>query len=230
MQNHFLMVTVGLHSLWVRPTPPTPRFALPTNLLLPTASSSSSLVCALGDSIMFHHHHYARTPTALRSASNILPDPNILAEDVQHDFLHQTPMTNATALSFATNLKAQKRAERNEKVQLRMAQCAHAELVLRPLEKQQLAAEHSRAYQATYQEKHRTDLWRCEAKHRAALYLACYGAEAHPLYSKARHQRKRSSASKHAGTSYDLQDLPYGFGYHPEENNGISGRTLLPAC
>ncbi|KAJ7842996.1 hypothetical protein B0H14DRAFT_3456516 [Mycena olivaceomarginata] len=123
-------------------------------------------------------------------------------------------MTNATASSSATNLKAQKRAERNEKVRLRMAR-KRAELVLQPLEEQQLAAERSRAYQATYREK---------------LYLARYGAEAHALYLKARRQRKRSSTSKHTGTSYDLRDLPYGFGYHPEENDGIIGCTPLPAC
>ncbi|KAJ7687065.1 hypothetical protein B0H14DRAFT_3534288 [Mycena olivaceomarginata] len=138
-------------------------------------------------------------------------------------------MTNATASSSAANLKAQKCAERNEKAWLHMAH-KRAELVLRPLEEQQLAVERSRAYQATYREKHRADLRRCEAKRRAVLHLARYGAEAHALYLKARRQRKRSSASKRAGTSYDLRDLPYGFGYHPEENDGIIGRTPLPAC
>ncbi|KAJ7347336.1 hypothetical protein DFH08DRAFT_960676 [Mycena albidolilacea] len=155
-------------------------------------------------------------------------------------------MTNAEGSGSTANLKAQKRAECNEKARLRMAR-KHAELVLRPAEEQQLAAERSRAYQATYREKfvtpwgynslklsvvdrHRDDLQACEAKRRAALYLKCYGAEAYALYLKAWRQRKCNSAAKRAGSSFDLCDLPYGFGYHPEENDGIIGRTLIPAC
>jgi hypothetical protein len=62
------------------------------------------------------------------------------------------------------------------------------------------------------------------------LYLKRYGAEAYALYLKARRQRKRNGAAKRAGSSFDLRDLPYGFGYHPEENDGIIGRTPIPAC
>ncbi|KAJ7333349.1 hypothetical protein DFH08DRAFT_814461 [Mycena albidolilacea] len=63
------------------------------------------------------------------------------------------PMTAIHATgSTSHELKAQRRAERNEKARLRMAR-KRAELKSRPLEEQRIAAKRTKAYQATYREK-----------------------------------------------------------------------------
>ncbi|KAJ7901030.1 hypothetical protein B0H14DRAFT_3422939 [Mycena olivaceomarginata] len=133
------------------------------------------------------------------------------------------PMTviHATG-STSHELKAQRRAERNEKARLRMAR-KRAELKSRPLEEQQIAAERTKAYQATYHKKHRNDLRLGEERRRIALYKARYGPDTYRLYLKARRQRTRQGAANRAGQTWDIRDLPYGHGYHPEENDGIIG-------
>ncbi|KAJ7900980.1 hypothetical protein B0H14DRAFT_2555784 [Mycena olivaceomarginata] len=77
-----------------------------------------------------------------------------------------------------------------------------AELKSRPLEEQQIAAECTKAYQATYREKHRNDLRLGEERRRIALYKARYGPDAYRLYLKARRQRTRQGAANRAGQTW----------------------------
>ncbi|KAJ7822091.1 hypothetical protein B0H14DRAFT_3471014 [Mycena olivaceomarginata] len=99
------------------------------------------------------------------------------------------PMTAIHATgSTSHELKAQRRAEWNEKARLRMAR-KRAELKSCPLEEQQIAAERTKVYQATYHEKHRNDLRLGEERRRITLYKARYGPDAYRLYLKARRQR-----------------------------------------
>ncbi|KAJ7333271.1 hypothetical protein DFH08DRAFT_966106 [Mycena albidolilacea] len=134
----------------------------------------------------------------------------------------------------AYEVKRQCEVARNEKARLRMAEYVrpvpcitlsltlyvfsvprkYAELKTRPLEEQQLARERSNVYQAKYHAK---------------LYAKRYGSDAPAVYLKARCQHKLAGTAQRSRASWDMRDVPYGFGYHPEENDGIVGMTPIPA-
>ncbi|KAJ7852331.1 hypothetical protein B0H14DRAFT_3450804 [Mycena olivaceomarginata] len=96
-----------------------------------------------------------------------------------------------------------------------------AELKTRSLEEQELARQKCKAYQAKYREKNRDCL--------STLYKERYGPEAYAIYLKARRQRRLKAAALRSGGTWDMWDIPYGYGYHPEENDGIVGMTPIPA-
>ncbi|KAJ7843432.1 hypothetical protein B0H14DRAFT_3456202 [Mycena olivaceomarginata] len=129
-------------------------------------------------------------------------------------------------------VKRQCEVVRNEKARLRMARyvrpvlhCVEPDLI----QEQQLARERSNAYQAKYCAKNRTTLRLGESRRRMALYAKCYGPDAPAVYLKAQRQRKLAGTAQRSGASWDMRDVPYGFGYHPEENDGIVGMTPIPA-
>ncbi|KAJ7713594.1 hypothetical protein B0H14DRAFT_3523334 [Mycena olivaceomarginata] len=110
-------------------------------------------------------------PSALECQLNTLGVSNSMHERVvgKASALESPPPMTAIHATGSTSheLKAQRRAERNEKARLRMARKC-AELKSRPLEEQQIAAERTKAYQATYHEKHRNDLRLGEERRRIA--------------------------------------------------------------
>ncbi|KAJ7440226.1 hypothetical protein FB451DRAFT_1191679 [Mycena latifolia] len=92
-------------------------------------------------------------------------------------------------------IETQRRAERNEKSRIRMAQ-KRAELKARPLEEQEEAAERERGYQAKYRERHRRSLRLWESLRRLALYEERYGSEACAEYEKAMLERKKTARAR----------------------------------
>ncbi|KAJ7488155.1 hypothetical protein FB451DRAFT_732861 [Mycena latifolia] len=98
-----------------------------------------------------------------------------------------TDSKSTTGLT-ASEIQAQRRAERNEKSRLRMAR-KRAELKTRPWEEQQQAAARSRAHRATYREKNREALKNAEALRRATLHERKFGEAARAAYEEARRKR-----------------------------------------
>ncbi|KAJ7123799.1 hypothetical protein C8R43DRAFT_1135850 [Mycena crocata] len=94
-------------------------------------------------------------------------------------------------------IKQHREADRREKARVRMAR--RAELKQRPIAEQELAAQRSRQYQATYRARHREDLRKWEAQRRIELYQKRYGPTIASSYAKASRDRKRRArASKRA--------------------------------
>ncbi|KAJ6503116.1 hypothetical protein DFH09DRAFT_1335503 [Mycena vulgaris] len=107
----------------------------------------------------------------------------------------------------AYELQAQRHQDRKDKARLRMARYAREELKARSAEEQTLAAERSRAYQATYRQKNRRDLKLWEALRRGEVYKAKYGPVAHAEYVKARHARiRRQQQARKAKEAYHSAD------------------------
>ncbi|KAJ7172870.1 hypothetical protein C8R43DRAFT_1119703 [Mycena crocata] len=70
------------------------------------------------------------------------------------------------------------------------------ELKSRPIEEQRMAAARARAYQATYRQKHRSELRKWEAQRRMVVYQNRHGLEAAKAYLRAKRERKRQARAK----------------------------------
>ncbi|KAJ7441680.1 hypothetical protein B0H11DRAFT_1932861 [Mycena galericulata] len=92
-----------------------------------------------------------------------------------------------------------RQAIRREKARIRMAK-KRAELKLRPLEEQALAAARARVHQATYRAKNRENLRYWEAQRRissfGSIYKQKYGLEAYKSYAAAKRERRRRARAK----------------------------------
>ncbi|KAJ7493144.1 hypothetical protein B0H11DRAFT_2228472 [Mycena galericulata] len=88
-----------------------------------------------------------------------------------------------------------RQAIRREKARIRMAK-KRAELKLRPLEEQALAAARARVHQATYRAKNRENLRYWEAQRRISIYKQKYGLEAYKSYAAAKRERRRRARAK----------------------------------
>ncbi|KAJ7468414.1 hypothetical protein B0H11DRAFT_1920998 [Mycena galericulata] len=114
-----------------------------------------------------------------------------------------------------------RQAIRREKARVRMAK-KRADLKLRPLEEQALAAARARVHQATYRAKNRANLRYWEAQRRIAIYKERYGVEAYKSYAAAKRERRRRAREKRrakAGYPGEIEK------HESKENRGAKAGT-----